>query len=164
MVVESDPKIVKAEVHNNSSHIKLIAYKQGHSNIIVYHKSSRKILDVFRVGVDTSLTIPLKFNLSIDSKVQLFKYDPKKLSYIENLDAKWVSSDPTVADITKNGEINTYREGSTTIKLIKYNGQKVYLNTEVNVYSLNTLSLELHNLPNYITLKKTHSNYKSFYK
>lgn len=164
MVVESDPRIVKAEIHNNSSHIKLIAYKQGQSNIIVYHKSSRKILDVFRVGVDTSLTIPAKFNLSIDSKVQLFKNDAKKLSYIENLDAHWVSINPSVADVTKSGEINTSREGSTTLKLVKYNGQKVYLSTEVNVYSLNTLSLELHNLPNYITLKKTHSNYKSFYK
>lgn len=164
MVVESNPKIVKAEIHNNSSHIKLIAYKQGQSNIIIYHKNSRKIVDVFRVGVDTSLTIPSRFHLTIDSKVQLFKFDTNKLAYIENLDAEWISTDSSIVEINRKGEMNALKEGSVKIKLVKYNSQKVYLTTEVNVYSLNTLSPELHNLPNYITTKKTHSNYKSFYR
>jgi hypothetical protein len=140
------------------------AYKQGESNIIIYCKNSRRILDVFRVSVESSLILPESFYISIDTTVELFKNDPKKQAYIKNLDAQWTSSKPNIVEISKNGILTAHREGVATIKLENYSGSKFYLTTDIYVSSLNSLKIELGDLPSYFTPKKSNSQYRTVYK
>lgn len=162
-VVESNPKVAKAEIINNSSQIRISAYKPGETYIIIYIKGSRKILDVFKVGVESSLSLPSEINLLLGSVMSLFKNDARKLSYIENLDAQWVTNDNSIIEIKNNSQIVALKEGSTKLTLESSNGRSVILSTIVNVSALNSIKLELANVPSYITDKEGHKNYEKEY-
>lgn len=162
-VVESNPKIAKAEILLNSTHIRISAYKPGETFIIIYLKSTRKIYDVFRVGVESSVSIPAELNLLLGSEVSLFSNDAKKLSYINNLDAQWVSYDPKVVEIRNNSELHAIKEGTAKIALESTDGNRIILSSLVNVSSLNSVKLELGAVPTYLTDKKAHKNYQSQY-
>ena len=160
MVVESNPKIAKGEIVENNSKIRISAYKEGETNIILYLKNSRKILDVFKVSVDTTLELPTDINLLLGSKMTFFTNDSKKLNFINNLDAKF-TSDNRIIEITKNS-IRTIREGSTILRIETPDGRTI-ASSNLNIYSLNSISIELGNLPSYLTDKKDHRNYKPVY-
>lgn len=162
-IMESHPKIVKAEITENFKTIKLLAYKPGESNIILYCRNSRKILDVFKVIVESSLTISPEMNLLLGSQLILFKNSPKKQSFIENLNAKWQTSDSSIIKITNNKELEAIKEGSCILRLESIDGKTVYLSSVVNVSSLNRFKIELLNVPPYITDNLDHKNYKSSY-
>ena len=163
-IVESHPKIAKGEIHSKFSLLRIVAFKPGNCNIIIYDRNTRKIYDVFRVHVESNLTLPEKFILSISSSVELFKNDKVIQSYISNLGAQWISSDSSIINISKDGLINAMREGHAKITLESYSGNKTYLSTYVQVYSLNSLKIELDNLPAYITNNISNSQYKTIYK
>ena len=163
-IIESNPKVASVEFNSNFSYLKVFAYKPGETNIIIYKKSTRKILDVFRVSVDSTLELPAKFNLTADSTIKLFKNDEKKAIYIKNLDAQWVSSNPKIVEVTADGFITAHKEGEAYIRLENFSGTKVYLKTQIIVSSLNKVKLELANLPAYITRNKNNSQYQLEYR
>eukprot|EP00340_Litonotus_pictus_P000600 CAMPEP_0170519298 /NCGR_PEP_ID=MMETSP0209-20121228/4771_1 /TAXON_ID=665100 ORGANISM="Litonotus pictus, Strain P1" /NCGR_SAMPLE_ID=MMETSP0209 /ASSEMBLY_ACC=CAM_ASM_000301 /LENGTH=1951 /DNA_ID=CAMNT_0010805157 /DNA_START=464 /DNA_END=6319 /DNA_ORIENTATION=+ len=163
VVVESNPKVAKAEIFNNYTHIRVSAYKPGETYIILYLKQTRRILDVFKVGVESSLSLPLEINLLLGSNISLFKNDPRKSSYIENLDAQWTSSDSKVLEIQNNSEAVAIGEGTSLLRLESSNG-KVILSSAITVGSLNSIRLDLGNVPSYITDKSDHKNFKTEYR
>lgn len=162
-IMESHPKIVKAEITDNFKTIKILAYKPGESNIIIYCRNSRRILDVFKVIVESSLTLASEMNLLLGSQLVLFKNAPKKQSFIENLNAKWQTSDSSVIKITNNKNIEAIKEGSCILRLESLDGKTVYLSSVINVSSLNRFKIELLNVPPYITDNVDHKNYKASY-
>lgn len=161
-IIESHPKVAKGEIYSKYSRIKIYAFNPGETNIIIYSKNSRKILDVFRIIVENSFSLPTEFNLSINSTVELFKYDKNKLEFIEKSDAIWKFSNPSIAEINKN-IITAYKEGKTILSLVSNEGNKVLLKTEINVYSLSSLKIELGNVPYFFTSNKLNSLFKKEY-
>lgn len=162
--METSPKIAKAEIFDMFSKLRITAHSPGQTNIILFDRNSRKILDIFRVNVESSLYLPEKIVLNIGSEIRLFGKDQKKKSFIETQDLIWITENEDIASITSDGILVGNAEGATVIKLVSTSNPRVHLKAEIIVSSLNNFNIDLKNMPEYITDSPVDANYKSKYR
>lgn len=163
-VVESHPRIAKAELIDDNSKIRIQAYSKGESNIIVFHPKTRKIYDVIKVSVYSTLNLPNKIMLNIGATVSLLNKDENRKSYLIQ-DSEWIVDNPSILKIDpREGTVIALREGTTKVHLVSKDQRKVKLSTTVQVSRVKKASIDFHKLPKYLTDIKSSPQYEEEYR
>lgn len=162
-VVESNPKIAKAELIENNSKIKITAFAKGDTNIIVFHPKNRKIFDVIKISVYSSINLPGKLTLNIGGSVALLDKDESRKLYMMQ-DSEWVTDNNQILKVDPySGVITGLREGTTHVHLITKDQKKIKLSTVVQVSEIRKIKIDFDKLPKYLTDIRGSQQYREEY-
>ena len=162
--VVSHPNIANVELIDFNSKLKLKAQNIGDTNIILFHPESRKIYDVFKLNVVQQTTLLNKIVISIGGNINFFGKDLTKKNELSKK-GDWISDNPKILKIDKNGYGTAINEGEATVFLKEKNSQKIITSTRVLVRKISRVSFDKTKLPkSFSDIKKAGIEYISEYK
>ena len=162
--VASHPNIANVELIDFNSKLKLKAQNIGDTNIILFHPESRKIYDVFKLNVVQQTTLLNKIVISIGGNINFFGKDLTKKNELSKK-GDWISDNPKILKIDKNGYGTAINEGEATVFLKEKNSQKIITSTRVLVRKISRVSFDKTKLPkSFSDIKKAGIEYISEYK
>ena len=162
--VVSHPNVANVELIDFNSKIKLKAQNIGNSNIILFHPDNRKIYDVFRLNVVQQTTLLNKIVISVGGNINFFGKDLTKKNELTKK-GEWISDNPKILKIDKNGYGTAINEGEATVYLKEKNSQKILTSTRVLVRKISKISFDKTKLPkSFSDIKKSGMEYISEYR
>ena len=162
--VVSHPNVANVELIDFNSKIKLKAQNIGNSNIILFHPDNRKIYDVFRLNVVQQTTLLNKIVISVGGNINFFGKDISKKNELTKK-GEWISDNPKILKIDKNGYGTAINEGEATVYLKEKNSQKILTSTRVLVRKISKISFDKTKLPkSFSDIKKSGMEYISEYR
>ena len=162
--VVSHPNVANVELIDFNSKIKLKAQNIGNSNIILFHPDNRKIYDVFRLNVVQQTTLLNKIVVSVGGNINFFGKDLTKKNELTKK-GEWISDNPKILKIDKNGYGTAINEGEATVYLKEKNSQKILTSTRVLVRKISKISFDKTKLPkSFSDIKKSGMEYISEYR
>jgi hypothetical protein len=161
--VESHPKVAKCELIEHNSKIKIIASSRGETNIILFNPESRKIYDVVKITVYSTLAMPETVRLNIGATVELLAKDRARKEYLMQ-NSEWIVDNPNIVSISAGGTLTALKEGNAKVYLVSKDGQKEKVSTTIAVSNIKQAEAEGQYSPSRITDIRTDQAYKSEYK
>ena len=162
--VVSHPNVANVELIDFNSKIKLKAQNIGNSNIILFLPDNRKIYDVFRLNVVQQTTLLNKIVISVGGNINFFGKDLTKKNELTKK-GEWISDNPKILKIDKNGYGTAINEGEATVYLKEKNSQKILTSTRVLVRKISKISFDKTKLPkSFSDIKKSGMEYISEYR
>ena len=162
--VVSHPNVANVELVDFNSKIKLKAQNIGNSNIILFHPDNRKIYDVFRLSVVQQTTLLNKIVISVGGNINFFGKDLNKKNELSKK-GDWISDNPKILKIDKNGYGTAINEGEATVYLKEKNSQKTLTSTRVLVRKISKIAFDKTKLPKLFSdIKKSGTEYINEYK
>ena len=162
--VVSHPNVANVELIDFNSKIKLKAQNIGSSNIILFHPDNRKIYDVFKLNVVQQTTLLNKIVISVGGNINFFGKDLTKKNELTKK-GDWISDNPKILKIDKNGYGTAINEGDATVYLKEKNSQKILTSTRVLVRKISKIAFDKEKLPKLFTdIKKSGVEYINEYK
>lgn len=123
-----------------------------------------KIFDVIKVRVSSSVIMPEIIRMNVGGTVSLLQNDKERRDYLTQ-NAEWKSDDSTIVSIhPTDGTAKALREGKTKIHLVSKNQMKEKISTTISVNRVRSASVNLSEIPKYITDIKSNSNYRNEYR
>jgi hypothetical protein len=162
-VVESHPKVAKCELVEHNSKIRIIASSKGETNIILFNRDTRKIYDVIKISVYSTLAMPDKLKLNIGATVDLISKDTSRKEYLMH-NSEWISDSPDIVSVSPTGVLKTLKEGRAKVYLVAKDGQKEKISTTVIVSGIKQAEAEAHFLPSRLTDIRGDPAYRSDYR
>jgi hypothetical protein len=159
-VVESHPKVAKCELVEHNSKIKIVAGSKGETNIILFNPDNRKIYDVIKITVYSTLAMPDRLRLNIGATVNLLNKDSSRKEYLTH-GSEWVSDTPSVVSVASNGVLKALKEGQAKVYLVSKDGQKEKISTTIFVTGIRQAEAEGQYLPARLTDIKSDPAYRS---
>ena len=162
--IVSHPNIANVELIDFNSKLKIKAQNIGDTNIIIFDPDRRKIYDAFKLNVVQQTTLLNKIVISIGGNINFFGKDLTKKNELTKK-GEWISDNPKVLKIDKNGYGTAINEGEATVFLKEKNSQKIITSTRVLVRKISRVSFDKTKLPKSFTdIKKAGVDYISEYK
>ena len=145
-VVVSHPNIANAELIEFNSKLRIKAQNIGDTNIILFHPDSRKIYDVFKLNVVKQTALLNKIIISVGGTINFLGKDLNKKKELMN-NGEWISDNPKVMKVDKNGLGTALSEGEVNIILKEKNSQKIITSTRIFVRRIYRVDFDKDKLP-----------------
>ena len=128
------------------------------------HPDNRKIYDVFRLSVVQQTTLLNKIVISVGGNINFFGKDLNKKNELSKK-GDWISDNPKILKIDKNGYGTAINEGEATVYLKEKNSQKTLTSTRVLVRKISKIAFDKTKLPKLFSdIKKSGTEYINEYK
>lgn len=154
--------MAKCTLFDLNSQIQIVAYSKGVTNIVIFNEKTKQVFDAVKLTVDNSLKVPQNYNLNLGAKISMLsKRQEKKRQLLE--DSEWISDDPSIVKISKEGELIAESVGRTKVHLVSKTMKKTKLSTEIRVGSITNLQYDNKEFPSALTNIKDSVNYRDIY-